>query len=146
MKKLIILYSIFISSFSIGQNSEDWKDTLTFSKSFKVKYNKNKIPQTLIKSLFDTITHLANPKEQVYGCTGGQPKKQLNWYAVDKNDNYIIFITSYGYSNKNWYFLVNKKTLDKAIIVKGLKTKLSFDEFKLIYLHQNIEIEKWTGW
>jgi hypothetical protein len=142
-KTLTIFIFVFLAHVAAGQNASQWKVTLINSTTFKLKTDKNKIPAELITVLFDSISCVANPKEKVNGCTGGQPHAKLKWFAVDKEENYIIFVTYYGYRNRNLCFLANKNSKDKPLVVEDIRGDLTFNEFKTVYLNKDIKVDVW---
>ncbi|MES2513430.1 MAG: hypothetical protein V4580_04770 [Bacteroidota bacterium] len=105
-----------------------------------MRHNKHKIPIDIITTLFDSITKIANPREKVFGCTGGYPKKQLNWFAVDKEGNYVIYFTAYGYMNKNIAYLISSNKTEKPIEIAGIKGDLKFSDFRLVFINHNLEV------
>jgi hypothetical protein len=139
---IIIFISIF-NNISFGQDSDGWKKILFNSTTFKVHHDKYKIPADIIKVLFDTIADVANPKEKVNGCTGGSPHTKLKWFAVDKDENYVVFVTTYGYHNRNLCFLITQTSKNKPLVVEKIRGDLNFKEFKIAFQNQDITVEVW---
>lgn len=142
MKKILIIL-IFVSTLnniSFGQNSDNWKKIIHYSNTFKVKRDKYKIPTKIINRLFDTISSVKNPKENVHE----RIYTRLKWFAVDEEEHYIIFVTCYGgYRNRNLCFLVTNNNDDQPIVVENIIDELDFKEFKMLFINKDIKIDYW---
>lgn len=145
MKKqfIIIIFFSLLNIISFGQDAHAWKIILNNSKTFEVKRDKYKMPSDVLNRLFDSIANIANPKEKVNACTGGKPNIQLKWFAVDKAENYVVFVTSYGFHNRNLCFLLTRNSQDKPLVIEKLQGDIDFKDLKTIYLNQGFTVDTW---
>ena len=130
---------------SFGQNSDAWKKILFNSTTFKIKHDKNKIPDDIIGRILDTITDIANPKEKINCETPGTPHYKLKWFAVDNDEHYIIFATIYCWKDMNLCFLLTKNAKGKPLVVEKIQGDLNFKEFKTVFINHDLKVGEWDS-
>jgi hypothetical protein len=147
MKKQFIIVTLFslLNIMSFGQDSDAWKKILSNSTTFKIEYHKGKIPLDIINQLFDGLEGLAEPKEKMDPFGKGKPHMQLKWFAVDKDENYIIFVTTYGYTYMNLCFLLTRNSKAEPLVAENIQGNLNFKEFKTVFFNPNLKVHEWAG-
>lgn len=140
MKHIFYILLFFSCSFNIiGQNTKnEWK-TILQTRKFKVTKNKHEVSLKALTQIVDTITEIGNPKDEWNASCNpkkGMARVKLNWAATD-GENWIICVTSGGYSAKTTYYLISPKSLEE--IRNPGWTGESFKNFKSKYISDTIE-------
>ena len=132
---IIFLFPFFVYGQKefIEFGPSEWDSILTNS-DFKIVKKKDKIPIDILQGInIGDLSLIANPKKKCnLGClqTEGIPNIRLNWAASDK-ENWIISITTGGYSISTKYFLIPKNADNNIEITCSL---YNFKDFRYKYL------------